>query len=63
MSEEELADVGEGRFILYHCYNFRPLDNGILAIFINDLDSKKYDEQKQLPNPTVIDTVKVGFGS
>ena len=44
MSEEELADVGEGRFILYHCYNFRPLDNGILALFVNDLDSKKYDE-------------------
>lgn len=38
MNEEELADVGEGRFILYHCHNFRSIGDGILALFINSLD-------------------------
>ena len=50
--------IAEMHHFMYHCWDIMviPKDN-VLYKFISYLDQTEYEDQKQLPNPTVIDTV------
>ena len=57
-SAKELADIGESRHIYQHCkQRYHVPDDTILNEYIKKLDTLKYEEQDQMPNPTVINTI------
>lgn len=57
LDEQKKASIGDTRLITNHCKNLTVIqENGILSSFIEYLDKTKYADQKQLPNPTVIDS-------
>ena len=44
-----------------HCSSIKRIsDSSVLYRFIDELDDTDFKNQKQLPNPTMIDTVVIG---
>ena len=56
--DSELDHIGESRHIYQHCHiRYEIKDNTLLSKYINDLHITEYDDQNQMPNPTVINTI------
>ena len=58
IADDELKKIGEARHFKHHVQNLVTIPKGnILATQITYLDRTDYNDQKQLPNPTMITTV------
>ena len=58
LSDQEIKELGDVRHVAFHCKNYVNIrDDSILAKYIVDLNETPLEEQKQQPNPTIINTV------
>jgi len=56
VDDDTRAKIGDTRIITNHCKNISTIRRGILASHINYLNKTEFVDQKQLPNPTAINS-------
>ena len=58
MDQESLEKVADARHIKFHCKDFYEIKkDGILHKYVDYLHETTFADQKQLPNPTIINSV------